>query len=181
MSQRFPPNHLRSLAVAAAASILLAAYVMGGDDAVRESTPSPPARARVALHVAIAGADAPRALPQLDLEKLSRVKSDEPAVNLFNTEIRVPPPPAPAVPLAPATPVPPPAPSAPSLPFLYVGKLIDGDRLVIFLSRQDTKYGVSAGDVIDNSYRVDQVSESAVEFTYLPLNIKQTLTINPPL
>jgi hypothetical protein len=177
MSKRFAPNRSRPLAVAAAASILLATYVIGKEDKAQEVELSIPVRANDAQRVASTGADASRALPELDLEKLNRVKVDETAVNLFTPKNWVAPPPMPAVAPAPVTP---PPPSAPPLPFIYVGKLMDGDKLVIFLSRQDTKYSVSAGDVIDNSYRVDQVSESGVVFTYLPLNIRQTLTINPP-
>ena len=180
MSKRFPANRSRPLAVAAAVLILLATFVVGKEDQVRQVARSTTVRASDAPRVAVAGPDAPRALPELDLEKLNRSKPDQTATNLFSSTNWVAPPPISAVQLAPAVPVPPPAPSAPTLPFIYVGKLMDGDKLVIFLSRQDTKYSVSAGDVIDSSYRVEQVSESAVVFTYLPLNIKQTLTINPP-
>lgn len=177
MSKRFPPDRARHLAAAGAVLIVLATFVIGKDDKVREVALSTPARASDAQRVAVAGADAPRALPELDLEKLNRAKADETAANLFTSKSWIAAPPIPAVQIAP---VPPPAPSAPSLPFVYIGKLTDGDKLVIFLSRQDRNYGVSAGDVIEGSYRVEQVSESGVVFTYLPLNIKQTLTINPP-
>jgi len=179
MSKRFPPDRSRPLAVAVAVLILLATFVISKEDRTREAELSTPVHD--ARRVAIASTDAPGALPELDLGKLNRTKTDEIAVNLFTSKLwTAPPPPKPAVPLAPVTPVPPPAPSAPALPFVYVGKLLDGDKLVVFLSRQDAKYSVSAGDMIDGMYRVDKVSESAVVFTYLPLDIKQTLTINPP-
>jgi len=180
MSKRFPANRSRPLAIAAAALILLATFVIGKEDQVREAALSAIARGSDAQRATAAREDIPRALPELDLEKLNRAKADETVVNLFTSKSWVGPPPIPAVQLAPVAPVPPPAPSAPALPFVYVGKIVDGDKLVIFLSRQDTKYSVSAGDVIDSSYRVEQVSEGGVVFTYLPLDIKQTLTINPP-
>ncbi len=180
MKKRFPPNRTRPLAVAAAALILLATYVIGKEDRLRELALSASVPAGDAQRTATAGADAPHALPELELERLNRPKPEQTAATLFSSQSWVAPPPIPAVQPAPAAPVAPPAPSAPALPFAYVGKLIDADKLVIFLSRQDKNYSVSAGDVIDSSYRVEEMSESGVVFIYLPLNIKQTLTINPP-
>ncbi|MEK6537156.1 MAG: hypothetical protein AABZ63_06700 [Actinomycetota bacterium] len=159
-------------------SILLATYVIGKEHQAHEADLST-ARANDAPRAEGAGTSASRALPELDLGRLDRTKVEETAVNLFASKNWANSPPTRAGTLTPVTPVPPPAPSAPPLPFSYVGKLMDGDKLVIFLSRKDTKYSVSAGDVIDSSYHVEQVSESGVVFTYLPLNVKQTLTINP--
>lgn len=84
----------------------------------------------------------------------------------------VPPPPPPAPPpLQPATPV------APPLPFTYLGhfKNPDSPIPVIILGRADRVYTVSEGEVIDDIYRIGPVSAGMLEFTYLPLNIKQSL------
>lgn len=82
-----------------------------------------------------------------------------------------PPPPPPAKPLAP------PPPSAPPLPFTYLGRYDDSAKPVIFLVRGDRILLVSAGDVIEGTYRVDGIAGSALGLTYLPLNIRQTLDI----
>lgn len=84
----------------------------------------------------------------------------------------VPPPPPPAPPpLQPATPV------APPLPFTYLGhfKNPDSPIPVIILGRADRVYTVSEGEVIDDTYRIGPVSAGMLEFTYLPLNVKQSL------
>ncbi len=72
---------------------------------------------------------------------------------------------------------PPPPPQAPPLPFAYLGKLAEGDNTTVFLSMGDRNLVVRTGDVIDNNYRVEEVTDAAVVLTYLPLTMKQTLPI----
>jgi len=82
---------------------------------------------------------------------------------------------------------PPPPPQAPPLPFAYVGKLIDASTTVVFLTKGDRNYVVRVDDTIDGAYRVDEISERAMTFTYLPLDFKQSLGVGesassyPPL
>jgi hypothetical protein len=77
----------------------------------------------------------------------------------------------------------PPAPTVPPLPFEVVGtiagKVIADGRLTVFLRQRDDVLVVHAGDEIAKTYRVDAVGPEAVEFTYLPLNQKQSLSIRP--
>jgi len=47
----------------------------------------------------------------------------------------------------------------------------------VFLSNGDQLLIVSPGDVIDNQYRVESVSESDVVLTYLPLHERQVVAI----
>lgn len=68
-------------------------------------------------------------------------------------------------------------PVAPPLPFQYVGRMIDGDKIAVFLARGEESLSVSAGDTIAGEYRVDKVTESEVLFTYLPLKTKQSLPL----
>lgn len=81
------------------------------------------------------------------------------------------------------TPAPPPqavsepAPTAPPLPFTYVGKMVDGKRLTIYIASPDRNYAVAPGDVIDGTYRIEEAQDSQVVLTYLPLNIRQTISI----
>jgi len=57
-----------------------------------------------------------------------------------------------------------------------MGRIDDGQPKV-FLQRGERLYTVAAGDVIDGQYRVERIEATTVLFTYLPLNIKQTITI----
>jgi hypothetical protein len=120
---------------------------------------------------------------ELDPEKLIRPKREGDARDLFAGRSWVPSPP-PAPPVAVAAPVrkpePPPPPAAPPLPFRYVGRLDDGERTVVFLRRDQKALGVTAGTRVDDAYRVESISESAVEFVYLPLGTKQVLDLPLP-
>lgn len=71
---------------------------------------------------------------------------------------------------------PPPPPQAPPLPFTYVGALGDEDQMIVFLAQQDTNHAVKRGDVINGTYRVEEVESGRVVLTYLPLDQRQTLT-----
>lgn len=85
----------------------------------------------------------------------------------------VPPPPPPKAKAAP-----PPAPTAPPLPFAVMGSYATGGgKPVYFLVRGDRVYDAHVGDVIDNTYSVDGVSNGQLNFTYLPLKQRQSLPI----
>lgn len=113
---------------------------------------------------------------QVGLERLNRedatAKSDPADGNVFKAmSWYVPPPPPP-----PKPPPPPPPPTAPPLPFSFMGRYEEGGTLIILLVRGDRIYTVSEGEVIDNTYRVERLSGGQLELTYLPLNIRQTLS-----
>lgn len=86
---------------------------------------------------------------------------------------------APPVPAAPVMPpraaMPPPAPVAPPLPFRFIGSLDDNRQLLAFLLRGEQLYSVRTGDVIDGVYRVEDVQQTGMTLTYLPLRISQSL------
>jgi len=67
-------------------------------------------------------------------------------------------------------------PEAPALPFRYLGKLIEDGKLSVFLANGAESLTVTAGSKIGD-YRVDKVTESEVQFTYLPLKTKQSLPL----
>ena len=107
------------------------------------------------------------------LEKLqrSRTEPEKPRVDdVFQAKSWYVPPPPPK-------PVPPPPPAPPPLPFIYMGKLLEGDKLTVFLTKQDRHYAVKAGETLDGAYRIESVTAQQVIFTYLPLNMQQTLTL----
>jgi hypothetical protein len=68
-------------------------------------------------------------------------------------------------------------PKPPLLPFVYAGRLIVDSRTTVFLSRQDSNQLVHLGDVVDKTWRVDDISATSMKLTYLPLNESQTLSL----
>lgn len=73
---------------------------------------------------------------------------------------------------------PPPAPTAPPLQFKYSGKAVTDDETWVFLSQSGENFITKIGGKINDKYRLDAINDSTIAVTYLPLNIKQTLTIN---
>lgn len=69
-------------------------------------------------------------------------------------------------------------PAVPTLPFIFVGRMIDGDDVSIFLSKNDHQYVARVNDVLDDAYRVDKITDSSAVLTYLPMNSQLTLTFN---
>jgi hypothetical protein len=115
----------------------------------------------------------------LDLTRLQRTGNSEPGSDPFanrrpNAAVaeRVERPPSAPV----ETVVVPPPPSAPPIPYTFIGRLSEADSTTVFLATGDRNLVVKPGDVIDNSYRVDAVTDNAVSLTYLPLNVRQTLS-----
>jgi hypothetical protein len=92
------------------------------------------------------------------------------AADLFPAQSWQPPPPAP-VRRAPEPP------QAPPLPFTYLGQISDGGSIMLFLGRQQSTLIVRAGDIIDGSYRVETINPQRAVLTYLPLDIRQSLTL----
>ena len=103
---------------------------------------------------------------QLELERLERRKFSVQAGDLFSRQSWIPP----------APPVKPQPPSPPPLMFKYLGKVTEGDETRVFLALAERNYVVKAGEKIDNQYRVDEVTDHAITFTYIPLNAKQMLS-----
>lgn len=112
----------------------------------------------------------------LDLTQLRREANAAEPGNAFESKTWYVPPPLPP-PAPPPKPLPPPVPTAPPLPFTYLGSFQDAAKPVIFLVRGDRVLTVSAGDVIEGTYRVDGIVGATLGLTYLPLNIKQSLDI----
>lgn len=91
---------------------------------------------------------------------------------------------APPAPKPAATPAPePPPPMAPPLPFTAIGSIegpdVTSGQLLAFLQQQDKLLVVRKGETIGQLYRVEAVTPDKVEFTYLPLNQRQTLALTP--
>lgn len=113
----------------------------------------------------------------VELERLTRPQPKKRIVNAFSaTSWYVPPPPPP-----PEPPPPPPVPTAPPLPFTYLGRYEDAPTRLAILVKGERMYTVAEGDVIEDTYRIERVTSGMVELTYLPLDIKQTLSTGESL
>lgn len=170
-----PPRSRLVLGLSLAATLAAMASVSDPEGEVVEATP--PAQAGGLLAAGKAPAIAPAAPEQdritLALDKLHRPAAGPGRADLFASKSWFVPPPPP-----PPPPVVPPPPSAPPLPFTYMGQLREAPgQEVVFLVKGDRLYTVAIGDVIDGTYRVDGISAGRLDLIYLPLNIKQSLTL----
>ena len=114
-------------------------------------------------------------LDALEPRKMAQLDQD-----MFKSKswyIPPPPPPKPKY-VAPPPPPPPPPPSAPPLPYKYTGSFQEpGQKMVVYLSRGDRLYSVSAGDTIEGTYKIEGINAGQLVMLYLPLNIRQNLRI----
>jgi hypothetical protein len=67
-------------------------------------------------------------------------------------------------------------PVAPALPFQYFGRPTENGKTEVFVMRGEELIALAAGQTIGD-YRVEQVAEASISFTYLPLKMKQTLDL----
>lgn len=102
---------------------------------------------------------------ELDLERLERRKFSAQAGDIFGQRSWVPPPRS----------EPPRPPSPPPMQFRYLGKVVEGNETRVFLALGERNYIVRPGESINNQYRLDEVSDHGITFTYLPLNARQML------
>lgn len=103
---------------------------------------------------------------QLEIERLQRRKFSAQAGDIFSPKSWVPPPSATKSQQS----------SPPALMFKYLGKVTEGDETRVFLALAERNYVVKAGESIDNQYRLDEVTDHTITFTYLPLGAKQLLS-----
>lgn len=157
------------LMVALAASLGAALWVHGQEEKI-ESVSAPVERA----------GNRPVAAPEfadeqhLALERLNHRAPSGTDIDPFRvkTWFVAPPPPPPA---------PPPKPTAPPLPFKYMGSFEEpsSGKLITYLAKGDESFSVSPGDKFDeNKYQFDGIEKGRVVITYLPLSIKQNLTLD---
>lgn len=124
----------------------------------------------IAAAAARSGTDGSMPSPILALKPRTG-PNDELPPPLFGQHDWTPPPPPP--PPAP----PPPPPQVPALPFSYVGKQWADGEWTVFLAYKERTYTVRTGDVIEASYRVDQIAPPTLTLNYLAMKQQQTLVI----
>jgi len=114
-------------------------------------------------------------------ERLAPRTIEGDADDAFGIRSWAPPPPPPPKPVAQSKqpPPPPPKPTAPPLPYRYLGRLEEAGVATIFLGAGERNFAVKPGGTFDNNYRLDAVQSGMLTFTYLPLNIQQTLPVMP--
>jgi hypothetical protein len=64
------------------------------------------------------------------------------------------------------------------VPFTFVGRMIDGNKITLFVTQNDHQFLVRVNDVIGGAYRVDNITGTNAVLTYLPTNTQQTLIFN---
>lgn len=65
----------------------------------------------------------------------------------------------------------------PPLPFQLLGRFVDEGKAAYFLQAGERNVVARPGDTLEERYRFDGVVQGALQFTYLPLNLKQTLAV----
>jgi hypothetical protein len=139
------------IAIAVAAVVLVTSVVAG--------------RERPTLDLVEAAAPAAAARDGIDLSKLRRGESTVPSNDPFKRMEGEKPAPAKTVVEKPV---------APALPFQYFGRLTENGKTDVFVMHGEELVAIEKGKTI-GEYRVDQIAESSISFTYLPLKTKQTL------
>jgi hypothetical protein len=142
---------------------------MGASEAIEKPKPAPVSRQ-----------ERTPATAHVELERLAAYSPQQPddaaLSNVFNPTSWYVPPPPPPVAVAPENPPPPPKPTAPPVPFTYLGRYDDAAVQIVMLVKGDQMYTVSVGDTIENTYRVERIAAGSIELTYLPLNIRQSVS-----
>lgn len=85
------------------------------------------------------------------------------------------PPPRPKV--KPGPPPPPAAPQAPPLPFQYLGRWIGEGKVAFFLQFNGRNLVLHEGEMVDQTWKLEQAGAGQLTFVYLPLNQKQSLAV----
>jgi hypothetical protein len=66
---------------------------------------------------------------------------------------------------------------APPLPFTYLAKLIDGDKTTVFVAHGEDHYSAEPGLTVDDAYRIERVTDTAITFLHLPTRTRQVLAV----
>ncbi|MFC3110106.1 hypothetical protein ACFQAT_24705 [Undibacterium arcticum] len=151
----------RRAAAAAAAAAATAAHAVAGTDIGSSNNPRPGATGAAPVILALQARDS----------LIGGARHVDQAHALFGDQSWMPPPQRQSQLLKPL------APSAPALPFSYLGKKIEDGKWEVYIARGEQTFIVSAGSVVDGSYRVDAITPPTLFLTFLPLNQVQMLTI----
>jgi len=165
----------------AAVATLLAALFAPDDEGsiVGAATATTRQVERVPAPVVIAAA-APAINPALAIHPRRNLDDDEEAATLFARQSWQTPQnimPGQQTVQADASPVAADPNAPPPLPFQFLGRFVDEGKAAYFLQAGERNVVARPGDLLDERYRFDGVVQGALQFTYLPLNQKQTLAV----
>ena len=164
------PYRFRKLVCGAALAIMGASVRAEPLDKDARDEARPPVQGRPAAAVP---APSGEHIDSLSLERLKRARMNVKKSATFAAKSWYVPTPAPK-----PQPTPIPTPTAPPLPFTYLGKIQEPQgKLTFFLSDGNQVRLVSTGETINDTYSVDGVEDSRLVITYLPLRIKQYLSL----
>lgn len=175
----------RGSALALVAAAVLAASLVTGSD---RREPAPAREASTARPAAPDAAAAKVARPEpaedeLDMARIVRERNAREVVDVFAPPAPPAPPPptveASAARAAQLAALAPPPPAPPPLPFQYLGAMVQAGSVRLFVTRGEREYTLVPGAVIEDVWRVDEVTETSAVFTYLPLGMRQSLNAPP--
>jgi len=164
----------------AAVTASLGLFAAGGDP------PAAPVTAQPVAAQSAPPAQRPAAKSEsVRIDLLRRDAQARPAGDAFAAHSWQPPPPPPPRPklIAPEPELadpPPPPPVAPPLPFTFLGAFEAGGKRVLYIVEGDKVHAVSEGEIVNELYQVEAVGADEMVFTYLPLKLKQTLSLGNP-
>ena len=167
---------------AAAVATLLAAIFAPEDEGsiVGAATATTRQVERAPAPVVIAAAAAPTINPALAIHPRRNLDDDEEAASLFARQSWQTPQnimPGQQTVQADASPVAADPNAPPPLPFQFLGRFVDEGKAAYFLQAGERNLVARPGDLLEERYRFDGVVQGALQFTYLPLNQKQTLAV----
>ena len=139
------------------------------DDGTALDVVAPVARSSEASSSAKPAPPAAAVLPALG-ERLERPRAAKEVENLFGATSWIPP--APKV-----VPIVPPPPTAPPFPYASAGSLADKDGAMVVFMKQNQHFIVRRGDVLESTYRIDEIQPRSVVVTYLPLGLQQVVPL----
>ncbi|WP_061158202.1 hypothetical protein [Caballeronia temeraria] len=152
----------------------------------QEAPSTQPASTTTSTTTAKPAAPAPASAPP-EASAPETVAAAAAPIDLFPSQNWQPPPPPPP-PAPPKSTKPPPPPEPPPLPFSVRSLWLDQQGVFyVVLSGTGREFPLCVncqkkgflhkGDVILNAYRIDEISRQQVQFTYLPLKRRQTLSL----
>ena len=173
----------KAVLAAAAVATLLAALFAPEDEGsiVGPATATPRQADRVALAALVTPASAPPARAGLVIERRRALDDDE-AATLFAKQSWQPETPKKIMldqqaAQASRTVAAIDANAPPPLPFQFLGRFVDEGKAAYFLQAGERNVVARPGDTLEERYRFDGVVQGSLQFTYLPLNLKQTLAV----
>jgi hypothetical protein len=160
-----------------ALTLMATGWLAAGDDAspARAGAGVRPAPRPAMITLPAPAHAAADAAVDIRLERLRRQRNGETVGDAFTAHSwHVAPPPAPVSepPAAPA-----PEPEVPVQALVYSGKMLAEGKVRVFITVQGRAMVVEEGNVVDGLYRIDSIKAPLMEWTYLPLDRKQTMHI----